>query len=165
MQHKLDIDICRAASKELEICGAPRPRLIEEAISLIQSDPMCLMKHYLGIKNYAHFGDQRCDCEYGMGPSHGHIVFSIGRSNYGIGKEVELGDAHIYYLQAYRDFGMWETGDKDSYGGPMKLSLSEFIRRLDKAKRELSVLKSALETKTVDLYEAPNNQTKVDHEC
>lgn len=36
-----------------------------------------LRKEYVGVKNYAGFGDQRFDCEYGYGPSHGYIVFSI----------------------------------------------------------------------------------------
>jgi len=33
---------------------------------------------YFGVKNYDGFGDQRADCEYGMGPRHGSIVFRIG---------------------------------------------------------------------------------------
>lgn len=33
---------------------------------------------YFGVKNYDGFGDQRTDCEYGMGPRHGSIVCSIG---------------------------------------------------------------------------------------
>lgn len=33
---------------------------------------------YFGVKNYDGFGDQRNDSEYGMGPRHGSIVFSIG---------------------------------------------------------------------------------------
>lgn len=33
---------------------------------------------YFGVKNYDGFGDQRNDCEYGLGPRHGDIVFSIG---------------------------------------------------------------------------------------
>jgi hypothetical protein len=35
-------------------------------------------RQYFGVKNYDGFGDQRSDCEYGMGPRHGSIVFSIG---------------------------------------------------------------------------------------
>lgn len=33
---------------------------------------------YFGVKNYAGFGDQREDHEYGFGPRHGSIVFSVG---------------------------------------------------------------------------------------
>ena len=35
-------------------------------------------RRFFGVKNYDGFGDQRCDCEYGLGPRHGFIVFSIG---------------------------------------------------------------------------------------
>lgn len=31
-----------------------------------------------GTKNYDRWSGQRCDCEYGYGPSHGSICFSIG---------------------------------------------------------------------------------------
>lgn len=31
-----------------------------------------------GTKNYDRWSGQRCDCEYGMGPSHGYICFQIG---------------------------------------------------------------------------------------
>jgi len=69
----------------IRVSGIPsreREYLIEEAIALIQKDPENAMKsEYLGIKNYAAFGDQREDHSYGMGPRHGCIVFSIGREN------------------------------------------------------------------------------------
>jgi len=31
-----------------------------------------------GTKNYDRWSGQRCDCTYGMGPSHGYICFQIG---------------------------------------------------------------------------------------
>lgn len=37
-----------------------------------------LQETYIGVKNYAGFGDQREDHKYGYGPKHGHIVFRIG---------------------------------------------------------------------------------------
>ena len=37
-----------------------------------------LRKVYFGVKNYDRFGDQREDHQYGYGPKHGSIVFSIG---------------------------------------------------------------------------------------
>jgi hypothetical protein len=37
-----------------------------------------IASRYFGVKNYDGFGDQRTDCEYGMGPRHGSIVCSIG---------------------------------------------------------------------------------------
>lgn len=36
-----------------------------------------IVRQYFGVKNYSGFGDQREDHEYGMGPRHGDIVFSI----------------------------------------------------------------------------------------
>ena len=39
-----------------------------------------LSKEYIGQKRYEGF-DQRCDCEYGCGPSHGYIYQSIGLRN------------------------------------------------------------------------------------
>lgn len=32
---------------------------------------------YFGTKNYDRWSGQRCDCDYGSGPSHGSIVFRI----------------------------------------------------------------------------------------
>jgi hypothetical protein len=50
-----------------------RKKLVGEAIGLILRDPKTALKdEYLGYKNYEAFGDQRCDCSYGMGPRHGH---------------------------------------------------------------------------------------------
>jgi len=51
--------------------------LAEEAIAYFQANPKPDRKEYFGIKNYAGFGDQRCDCEQGYGPTHGSIVFEI----------------------------------------------------------------------------------------
>jgi hypothetical protein len=59
-----------------------------------------LKTEYLGIKNYAAFGDQREDHTYGMGPRHGTIVFSIGRDH---GHLIEPGD--VDELIRVRDFG------------------------------------------------------------
>jgi hypothetical protein len=88
----------------IDVEGNPvgREYLIEEAIGRIQADPAEALKaEYLGIKNYAHFGDQRCDCSYGYGPTHGTIVFSIGRVR---GAPLEP-DADIQELLRVRDFG------------------------------------------------------------
>jgi hypothetical protein len=37
-----------------------------------------LTRGYLGVKAYDRRDSQRADCDYGMGPSHGHIWFRIG---------------------------------------------------------------------------------------
>jgi hypothetical protein len=57
-----------------------RAKLIERAITEIQKNSESAMKEeFIGMKNYAGFGDQECDCSYGYGPKHGSIVFKIGR--------------------------------------------------------------------------------------
>lgn len=60
------------------INGDVRPGAINDAKRWLAENPASLQKKYVGVKNYASFGDQRCDCEYGLGPRHGAIVFSIG---------------------------------------------------------------------------------------
>jgi hypothetical protein len=37
-----------------------------------------LRKRYIGCKSYGRWGCQRCDCEYGCGPRHGHVWLRIG---------------------------------------------------------------------------------------
>ena len=103
----LDLECCYRAMENIEISGAPRNALIEEAIAAIQKDgKSALQTGYLGIKNYAGFGDQREDHGYGMCPRHGTIVFSIGRTQKARDKKTELGADEIYYLEAYREFGV-----------------------------------------------------------
>lgn len=91
---------------EIEIKGfcntIKREELIENAISALQNNPDdWAKKMYYGIKNYASFGDQREDHEYGYGPRHGTIVFSIGRGkNFDPSKK----DIYIEFLIFFRDF-------------------------------------------------------------
>jgi len=49
-----------------------------------------LKREYIGQKYYEGF-DQRCDCEYGYGPSHGSVYQSIGLRN----PKMELSDYDI----------------------------------------------------------------------
>lgn len=51
-----------------------------------------LRREYFGVKNYAHFGDQREDHTYGFGPKHGSIVFSVGLTS-AARKMIESGEA------------------------------------------------------------------------
>jgi hypothetical protein len=93
---------------QIIITGQPkagaRTEAIADAIRIIQADPAgALKREYIGVKQYAGFGDQRADCEYGMGPKHGSVVFSIGRVG-GAGSTVPLGPDAIYLLEAFRDF-------------------------------------------------------------
>jgi hypothetical protein len=92
-------------SNQLTVSGVAntkeRKQLVEEAIALIQKDRQtALLNGYLGFKNYAQFGDQRCDCEYGMGPRHGYVVFDIGRNR---DRELNDPESAIYFLKCFRD--------------------------------------------------------------
>jgi hypothetical protein len=59
-----------------------------------------LKREYFGTKNYAKWGGQRCDCEYGMGPRHGSICFSIGLREEARKRDLTNAEkeACIYYL-------------------------------------------------------------------
>lgn len=86
------------------ICGKSPQRLkcISDAIKSIQENPKdALSLEFIGVKQYSGFGDQRCDCQYGMGPRHGCIVFRIGRHKKYVG---EINENAIYYLECERDF-------------------------------------------------------------
>jgi len=103
---RINIERCLIAMRDLEVSGCcnteQRQALIADAIARIQKDPAGAMKtEYLGIKNYASFGDQRTDCSYGMGPRHGSIVFRIGRPRNS--DDTPLGADHIYLLECIRD--------------------------------------------------------------
>jgi hypothetical protein len=84
--------------------GGIRQLVVQDAIKwLATGDGAGLQAGYLGVKNYDGFGDQRTDCEYGMGPRHGSIVFAVeGRE--GLRKhgwafmDDEQREAAIYYL-------------------------------------------------------------------
>jgi hypothetical protein len=77
-----------------------RRDVVEDAISAIQKGDGRLKGHYFGVKRYAHFDDQRCDCCTDMGPKHGGIIFRVGdreRKN-GFEKE-DCIDLLLYVLQ------------------------------------------------------------------
>lgn len=65
--------------------GGEKLSVISDAIRWFSDLPVGgyytdLRTAYFGVKNYDRWEGQRTDCEYGMGPSHGHIVFSVGLS-------------------------------------------------------------------------------------
>lgn len=104
---KIDIQRAEDGMRQVYVSGVcgeskERRKCIEDAISeILKEGETALLKEYIGVKNYSGFGDQRCDCHYGMGPRHGSIVFSIGRQSNYVGKI----DANaIYYLECERDF-------------------------------------------------------------
>jgi hypothetical protein len=62
-----------------------------------------LWQRFFGVKDYAQWSGQRCDCEYGYGPSHGHITFAIGLTDETRQRDAkqltpEETEAAIYYL-------------------------------------------------------------------
>jgi len=134
IERKNMVDIEKLKNSKIYIQGLPktgeRLKLIEEAIKLIQDSPnSALNERYIGFKNYAGFGDQRCDCAYGMGPTHGSIVYSIGRYSHSRNTQDELGENEIYYLLVARDnpFGF---GKYKSNGYEYTRDLSNFISHI-----------------------------------
>lgn len=71
--------------------------IINDAKNDIVNGAKILKKQYFGQKQYEGY-DQRCDCEYGMGPRHGSIYQKVGLAH----PKAELSDEDIesclYYL-------------------------------------------------------------------
>lgn len=83
LEQGLDPDIVKRAEKILAIRGTWTPSSqrvgkVNSAIDDLLAGGGYLFKGFRGVKNYSHFGDQGCDCDFGYGPKHGGIVFSIG---------------------------------------------------------------------------------------
>jgi len=72
-----------------------------------------IKKWYYGVKNYACYNHQACDCEYGMGPRHGEIVFSIGLQEPNHELTEEETECCLYYLNIILD----KEGRKAIIGG------------------------------------------------
>jgi len=74
---------------------------------------LSLFEGYYGCKNYDRWTCQGVDCEYGYGPRHGSVVFSIGlKQDYREGKKVipeNDRNIMIYYLS---NLGKIKEGDK-----------------------------------------------------
>lgn len=125
-----------------------RKKLVEEAIGLIQKNAeIALKKEFLGYKNYAQFSDQRCDCEYGYGPKHGTIVFSIKRSkNY---NENKNHDEKIYFLKCFRDAPglLRETNQHDHE----KVNIQKVFREIKSLEMKSSDLQEFLDVIEVDV--------------
>lgn len=135
------------------VCNSPvRAQALEHAIAAIQNNPASALKErYIGVKNYASFGDQREDHENGMGPRHGSIVFSVKRITDG-----PLDDDAVYLLEAARDFGLVETGRTKEYGARETLDLCGVMERRLVLKRELDSCELALETAHVETHVSVN---------
>ena len=153
----IDNDRCLRAMRDLEITGVPtsgRHYLIEEAIAAIQKDgATALAAEYFGIKNYAAFGDQREDHEYGYHPRHGSIVFRIGRQNRHA--KTVLGDDHIYLLECVRDFGSYKDEyAKDERGQPRRGNLCDLLQRLRRCEEQHTYYLELLNTTEVKTHTA-----------
>lgn len=150
----LDLDKLYRGLEQINISGvcntAVRQEALEDAIAAIQASPTkALSVEYIGVKNYAHFGDQRCDCTNGMGPKHGSIVFKISRVT-----DKPLNEDAIYLLEAARDFGFVPTGRRGAYESDRKeaLDLCGVLRRKRELRKELDTLDVALEAATVEAH-------------
>ena len=151
----IDIKRCIKAMENINVEGVcnnkTRESLIEEAISKIVTKPENLFSRgFLGLKNYAQFSDQRCYCDYGMGPRHGSIVFSIGRnrSKHGQGHLV-FGDDEIYLLECVRDFPGHMLEGRN--GGEYLQGLCAVIKKLVSLNEEADRLKKVLSGFEVEL--------------
>lgn len=90
--------------------------LSQVAIEDIAADCPRLSKQYFGNKKYDRFY-QQCDCEYGMGPSHGGIVESISLKDRHHTMTSEEKDACIYYLSNIEQITLIERSIISKYDG------------------------------------------------
>ena len=97
-----DLSKVSMAESLVRVSGSPdspeRGRAVSRAVKKVACEPIPMRRQYVGVKQCSGFGDQGCDCEYGMGPRHGHIVFRIeSLKRKDEWSEIER-DAAIYYL-------------------------------------------------------------------
>lgn len=154
MSARLDVERCLRAREAVTVLGIPRgsvrERALEDAIASIQKDGGgALARQYIGVKQYAGFGDQREDHEYGMGPGHGVIVFSVGRtSSFRARVTTGLGPDHVYFLEAVRDFGeLIGKGDR-------RLNLDQVLGQLIESRDFVNLIQAVLTAAKVDSHEA-----------
>lgn len=154
MLSNVDLERVRRGASRLCVRGIPRGSLISAAIAAIQRDPYRAMaSEYLGIKNYAHFGDQREDHQYGFCPAHGCIVFSIGRRN--PRTQDPLGADEIYMLEAVRDAGTIEsTKPPQHLRDQKKLNLCEALEEADAMREKVLQLDRQFAALKVDDHAA-----------
>ena len=103
----IDIEVLRLAESVLEVRGAfekagdDRTYAVQKAIDDLASGAPNLKKAYVGTKQYDRWHGQFVECSYGMGPSHGSVIFSIGIRRSELGRdltEAEI-EAALYYLR------------------------------------------------------------------
>jgi hypothetical protein len=84
IMHSFDMDSIQTAKKYIYTKGVKvnsrgdAYRTLCECIADCSTGFKKIRREYFGCKDYSGFWGQGCDCEYGYGPSHGSIVFSIG---------------------------------------------------------------------------------------
>lgn len=103
----IDLDTLKLAESVIEVrgtydkAGDDRARALQKAIDDLANGATSLKKSYVGTKQYAHWHGQLVEHSYGMGPSHGSVIFSIGIRRSELGRdltEVEI-EASLYYLR------------------------------------------------------------------
>lgn len=122
--------------------------VIKEAIKDFQTNEFFkIQRRYYGIKNYAGFGDQRNDCEYGYGPRHGSIVFQIEIVNKSEPTEDMINNA-IYYLLKLVEFGtIYEPDGYRFY----ERNLDYYINKEHKYLNEIYEINKRISDKPTDI--------------
>ncbi|MGN0022215.1 MAG: hypothetical protein ACI35Z_15540 [Sphingobacterium hotanense] len=103
----LDLDRIKNAELLLRVEGLKRgeysDRCVLAAIKDIAEGTNLMSERYFGVKNYAHWTHQEWDSRYGYGPTHGHIVFSVGLRKPEIPLTDEQKEDCLYYLNLLKD--------------------------------------------------------------
>lgn len=95
------IAVAPTVSNKSDYDSSEMRKVINSAIhDFLANDANELRRGYFGLKRYSHFGLQRSDHAYNMGPRHGNIVFSIGLNTEVLDKQFtpEEVEAVLYYL-------------------------------------------------------------------
>jgi hypothetical protein len=113
LMHSLDLASIQTAKKYIYTEGLKRrydgemPRALYDCIIDCSNGFKKIRNEYFGCKDYDRFSGQRCDCNYGYGPSHGHIVAEIGLRSTWRDKadSIEETDACaiVYYLNLLKE--------------------------------------------------------------
>jgi len=103
----IDLDALKLAESVIDVhgifdkAGDDRTFALQKAIDDLAKGATNLKKAYVGTKQYAHWHGQFVEHGYGMGPSHGSVIFSIGIRRSELGRDLtgpEI-DAALYYLR------------------------------------------------------------------
>lgn len=102
-----------------ERAGDDRAWAVEEAVRRIADGGEKLRHKYVGTKSYAQWYGQSVEHSYGMGPSHGSVIFDIGltrtvrdRPECQALLTPEEADAAIYYLRCLKQIQQAEQDAK-----------------------------------------------------